>query len=331
MNLRGKFCTDAAGRIAFRSVKPVGYAIPTRGVVGELLRALGRAPMRPAHIHFMIHKPGFKTQFSQVYASDDPQLQDDVQFAVTQALVGQYVLHDGEPAPAAGRQRPVVFAGPPLRHRSRRVPAARAAAREPVQGVMTTSTLQGATSIRLFDTEPRHQRSAQLSRCLWPTTMRSAAHRLRHAHDLVDRDAGDDLAAHVQPGRAQARHALVQHRLVARLLLAVAGRAVGPGLAGDQRHRRRHHRHQVQLRLAPLADLLAVEQRALPRFGAVIGQHDGLVHGRCPPPARHDDTPDFAGSQCGAARCNAPPAITRRGRLLQCAPFDPPPPCSRTH
>ncbi len=101
MNLRGKFCTDAAGHIALRSVKPVGYAIPTDGVVGELLRALGRAPLRPAHIHFMIDKPGFKTQFSQVFASDDAQLHEDVLFAVTQALVGQFVLHDGEPAPAA--------------------------------------------------------------------------------------------------------------------------------------------------------------------------------------------------------------------------------------
>ena len=58
--------------------------------------------MRPAHIHFMIHKPGFKTQFSQVYSSDDPNLESDVQFGVTAALIGQYVLHaEGEPAPAA--------------------------------------------------------------------------------------------------------------------------------------------------------------------------------------------------------------------------------------
>ncbi len=43
------------------------------------------------------------------------------------------------------------------------------------QGVMTTSTLQGANSIRLFETEPpRHQRAVQLSRCLCPTTISSA-------------------------------------------------------------------------------------------------------------------------------------------------------------
>jgi hydroxyquinol 1,2-dioxygenase len=100
MNLRGKFSTDATGRIAFRSVKPAGYPIPIGGPVGALLTAQGRHNMRPAHIHFMIHKPGFKTQFSQVYSSDDPNLETDVQFGVTQALVGQYVLHDGEPAPA---------------------------------------------------------------------------------------------------------------------------------------------------------------------------------------------------------------------------------------
>ncbi len=101
MNLRGKFTTDAAGHIAFRSVKPAGYPIPLSGPVGTLLRAEGRHNLRPAHIHFLIHKPGFKTQFSQVYSSDDPHLETDVQFGVTRPLVGQYVLHQGEPAPDA--------------------------------------------------------------------------------------------------------------------------------------------------------------------------------------------------------------------------------------
>jgi hydroxyquinol 1,2-dioxygenase len=101
MNLRGRFTTDAAGQIAFRSVKPAGYPIPLSGPVGALLKAQGRHNMRPAHIHFMFSKPGFKTQFSQVYSSDDPNLETDVQFGVTRSLVGQYVLHAaGEPAPA---------------------------------------------------------------------------------------------------------------------------------------------------------------------------------------------------------------------------------------
>jgi hydroxyquinol 1,2-dioxygenase len=100
MNLRGKFTTDKDGHISFRSVKPAGYPIPINGPVGELLRAQGRHNMRPAHIHFLIFKPGFKTQFSQVYSSDDPNLETDVQFGVTRALIGKYVRHENEPAPA---------------------------------------------------------------------------------------------------------------------------------------------------------------------------------------------------------------------------------------
>jgi catechol 1,2-dioxygenase len=100
MNLRGKFTTDVAGHIAFRSVKPAGYPIPLSGPLGALLRAQGRHNLRPAHIHFMIYKTGFKTQFSHVYSSDDPHLETDVQFGVTKALVGQVVLHSSEPAPA---------------------------------------------------------------------------------------------------------------------------------------------------------------------------------------------------------------------------------------
>jgi hydroxyquinol 1,2-dioxygenase len=99
MNLRGKFTTDADGHIAFRTIKPVGYPIPVSGPVGELLRAQGRHNMRPAHIHFMIHKLGYKTQFAQVYSSDDPNLETDVQFGVTRALTGKYVLHEAGGAP----------------------------------------------------------------------------------------------------------------------------------------------------------------------------------------------------------------------------------------
>ncbi len=100
MNLRGVFRTDADGRIAFRTIRPAGYPIPVTGPVGALLRMQGRHNLRPAHVHFMIAKEGFKTQFSQVYADDDPNLETDVQFAVTRRLVGRYERHDGGPAPA---------------------------------------------------------------------------------------------------------------------------------------------------------------------------------------------------------------------------------------
>ena len=95
MNLRGIFTTDAKGEVWFRTVKPSGYPIPANGVAGDLLRAQGRHNLRPAHIHFLIHKPGYKTQFSQVYASDDLNLDTDAQFGVTRALVAQFVKRGG--------------------------------------------------------------------------------------------------------------------------------------------------------------------------------------------------------------------------------------------
>ena len=100
MNLRGKFMTDARGHFSFRSVKPAGYPIPIDGPVGDLVRATGRHHYRPAHLHFLIFKDGFKTLISQVYVNDDARLDSDVQFGVTRALVGNYVRHDGAaPAP----------------------------------------------------------------------------------------------------------------------------------------------------------------------------------------------------------------------------------------
>jgi catechol 1,2-dioxygenase len=106
MNLRGKLTTDAAGCFAFRSVKPAGYPIPVDGPVGDLVRAVRRPHhYRPAHLHFLIYKPGFKTLISQVYASDDERLDTDVQFGVTRALIGNFARHD-EDGPVPGVQPP---------------------------------------------------------------------------------------------------------------------------------------------------------------------------------------------------------------------------------
>lgn len=95
MNLRGKFTTDANGHFGFRSIRPAGYPIPVDGPVGDLIRAAGRHNMRPAHLHFLIFKEGFKTLISQIYVSGDQYLETDVQFGVTRALIGDYVRHEG--------------------------------------------------------------------------------------------------------------------------------------------------------------------------------------------------------------------------------------------
>jgi catechol 1,2-dioxygenase len=106
MNLRGKFNTDANGQISFRSVKPAGYPIPTDGVVGRLLAAQERHPYRPAHVHALAFKPGFKTLITQIYADDDQRVHTDAQFGVTRALLGKFVRHDAPHPSVAAIETP---------------------------------------------------------------------------------------------------------------------------------------------------------------------------------------------------------------------------------
>jgi catechol 1,2-dioxygenase len=100
MNLRGRFVTRADGSFAFRSIKPGAYPVPNDGPLGVLLGAQKRHNWRPAHLHFLVFKPGYKTIASQVYTNDDQYLETDSQFGVTKALIGHYVKHEGQPAPA---------------------------------------------------------------------------------------------------------------------------------------------------------------------------------------------------------------------------------------
>jgi catechol 1,2-dioxygenase len=97
-NLRGKFETDAAGRFHFSTVRPAGYPVPTNGPVGDLLRAQLRAPMRPAHIHFIVSAPGHKTLITQVFFDTPEALSADVVFGAKSQLIADLMEH-GKPHP----------------------------------------------------------------------------------------------------------------------------------------------------------------------------------------------------------------------------------------
>jgi catechol 1,2-dioxygenase len=99
-NLRGQFTTDADGEYWFRSVLPASYPVPTDGPVGELLTALGRHPMRPAHVHLRVEAPGHRPVTTHVFVAGDPYLDSDAAFAVKDALVVAPVPRD-EPAESA--------------------------------------------------------------------------------------------------------------------------------------------------------------------------------------------------------------------------------------
>jgi hydroxyquinol 1,2-dioxygenase len=86
-NLRGKFRSDDKGAFFFRTVKPVSYPVPTDGPVGAILNAMGRHPMRPAHIHFIVSAPGYETVATHLFVRGDRYLDSDVVFAVKNSLV----------------------------------------------------------------------------------------------------------------------------------------------------------------------------------------------------------------------------------------------------
>jgi hydroxyquinol 1,2-dioxygenase len=91
------------GRFGFWSVKPAAYAIPQDGPVGGLLRATRRSPIRPAHIHFMVAAPGYRTLVTHVFAAGEPHLSDDAVFGVKQSLVEAF--REQPPGDAPGGRR----------------------------------------------------------------------------------------------------------------------------------------------------------------------------------------------------------------------------------
>jgi hydroxyquinol 1,2-dioxygenase len=96
MNLRGKFRTDSQGRYCFVGIKPVSYPIPDDGPVGQLLRALGRHPYRPAHIHLLISAEGFVPVTTHLFVKGDPYLDSDAVFGTKDSLVVDFIRHDSD-------------------------------------------------------------------------------------------------------------------------------------------------------------------------------------------------------------------------------------------
>jgi hydroxyquinol 1,2-dioxygenase len=88
---RGHLFSNAEGKFWFRTIRPTPYPIPTDGPVGRLLRAAGRSPMRPAHIHFRIVADGYETLTTHVFVADDPFLDTDAVFGVKESLVAPFV------------------------------------------------------------------------------------------------------------------------------------------------------------------------------------------------------------------------------------------------
>ena len=94
MHMRGKFHTDAEGRYLVRTVRPVHYPIPSDGPVGAMLRATGRHPWRPAHIHFVVSADGYEPVTTHIFDSADEYLASDAVFAVKDTLICDFTQRD---------------------------------------------------------------------------------------------------------------------------------------------------------------------------------------------------------------------------------------------
>ncbi|GAB2762039.1 intradiol ring-cleavage dioxygenase [Streptomyces bullii] len=106
-NGRGLFTADAEGRFRFRTCLPSPYPIPTDGPVGALLRATGRHPYRPAHIHFIVSAEGHTPVTTHVFVAGGEHLDSDAVFAVRQSLVQDFTpVDDPELAREFGVRNP---------------------------------------------------------------------------------------------------------------------------------------------------------------------------------------------------------------------------------
>ncbi|WP_048440293.1 intradiol ring-cleavage dioxygenase [Caenimonas sp. SL110] len=88
---RGIITADEQGRFHFRTIVAVPYAIPHDGPVGQMLKATGRHPWRPAHLHFMVKAPGYETLITHVFRKGSDYLDSDAVFGVRQSLVCDWV------------------------------------------------------------------------------------------------------------------------------------------------------------------------------------------------------------------------------------------------
>jgi hydroxyquinol 1,2-dioxygenase len=94
-NNRGIFVTGAEGTYSFRGIRPVSYPIPDDGPVGQMLKALGRHPNRPAHMHFIVSAPGYETIVTHTFVDGDEWLTSDAVFGVKASLIA--AIENGVP------------------------------------------------------------------------------------------------------------------------------------------------------------------------------------------------------------------------------------------
>ncbi len=89
--MRGIFHSNPDGSYTVRTVAPIGYTIPMDGPIGELMNKTRISHMRPAHIHFHIAAPGYKSLTTHLFQKGCDYIDTDVVFGVKEPLIVDFV------------------------------------------------------------------------------------------------------------------------------------------------------------------------------------------------------------------------------------------------
>ncbi|WP_080793089.1 dioxygenase [Corynebacterium pacaense] len=101
---RAHLHSDDLGNYRFWGLTPVPYPIPHDGPVGRMLQAVGRSPVRAAHLHFMVTAPGYRTLVTHIFVDGDPQLEiGESVFGVKDSLITRFEEHSPGTATPDGR------------------------------------------------------------------------------------------------------------------------------------------------------------------------------------------------------------------------------------
>lgn len=100
--LRAVFATRDDGTYCVRTVAPIGYAIPMDGPVGELIGRTEISHFRPAHVHFRLDAPGYRTLVTHLFRDGAEYLDSDVVYGTVTELVVAFEPRDPGPTPDGG-------------------------------------------------------------------------------------------------------------------------------------------------------------------------------------------------------------------------------------
>ncbi|MBB2893573.1 dioxygenase [Flexivirga oryzae] len=97
---RAHLFSEPDGSYRFWGLTPTPYPIPDDGPVGQMLTAVGRSPLRAAHLHFMVTHDGHRTLVTHIFPTGDPIGKKDTVFGVKDSLIKDFATQPaGTPTP----------------------------------------------------------------------------------------------------------------------------------------------------------------------------------------------------------------------------------------